>query len=343
MVTRDAVPAEQVAGMMLGGSGLADEMRQAVLDRGWPDGPLLARRAVEERWAGGRAYPTGSDYLQAARLVAGAGNAPDADLLRAMAGIERFLVRQEDRWQHRYDRYVQPGTDEIRAWTGAGELELGPAQRGIDGASYLTGVFTTASPLDGTAAMVVATRAGCELLTGWDSRAAAGERVRGRLASATGTLTAPAVGGSSRLVCEEQVLAFALRYPWELDAVAAALPGYVFGCDPRDEIFAAARMLHTRGGTVNAATVSAEAQRRCLQAPSWAREMLGGPRAPLAGGYARRLASTGVPYATVEQAIGELARTLPAAGSSLSRSPLPLTARPPDFTAVAPHAPAARL
>lgn len=269
-------------------------------------------------------------------MIAGVGRGADADLLRAMARIDRLLARHQSRWAHRYDGYVLPGTGEIR--TRVRDLDLGPGQRGIDGGHYLAGLTAASLPV-----VLVTTRAGCELLTGWDSAAAAGEWVLGRLASAAGPLTAPAGDGSSRLVREERVLAFVLRYPWELDTVAAALPGYVFGCDLRDEIYTAARTLHTRGGTVTAATVAAETQRRCLRAPSWAREMLGGPRAPLADRYVRRLASTGVRYATAEQAIGELSRPLPAVRSAECRASPPLTARPPDITAVPPRAPVPRL
>jgi len=346
VVTGDGVPAERVAGMIIGDSRLAGELRRVVQERGWQDGPLFARRAVEERWADGCACPSGSDYLLAARLVADAGYELDADLLRLMAGIERILARHESRWQHRYDGYVHLGADELAALFRDGVRSLGTPCRGIDGARYIIGRFSATSPGYETTGVLAATRAGCELLAGWDSPAAADDWVRGRLAPATGPLMPPG-GHMPRLAREEQVLAFVLRYPWELDAVAAALPGYVFTADLRDEIFAAARMLHASGGTVDAATVAAETERRCAWAPSWAREILGGPRAPLAAGYVRRLAVTPVTSAAAQQAISELVRPrqIPSPAhrpACAARSSLPVTAMPPEVPPQSRRAPAPR-
>ncbi len=307
MVTGDVVPADRVATMILGDPGVAGELRAVVLDRGWPGGPLLARRAVEERLAGG-ACPAGADY----RLAAGAGYARDADLMRAMVGIVRLLERHESRWQHRYDGYVYLGADEIRARVRDGTLGLGTVRRGIDGARILTGGHAAASPLNGTSAVLAVTRAGFEQLTGWDSLAAAAEWVRGRLPPA-----ARWPGFAAGLRGAHPGVGAAV--PAGLDAVATALPGYVFTTDLRGEIFAAARVLHVHGVTVNAATVAAGTGRCCLRASSWAREMPGGPRAPLAGDYVRRLAGTEVTSATAERQ---------SAGSPAPASPLRPRAAP---------------
>jgi hypothetical protein len=193
-------------------------------------------------------------------------------------------------------------------------LDLGPAQRGVDGVLYQAGGYSPRSPLHGTAVVMVRAPGGCELLTGWDSPLAPWEWVRGRLPSQDGPLHVSPAG--SRTACEEQLLAFGLRYPWELDWLAGAISGHVFSCDARDEIFTAAMCLHRRGGTVDARTLADEVARRYEQAPAWAREQAGGAQVPWTARYLRRLAVTEVTPAAAALAVAGLVPGYPVADDS---------------------------
>jgi hypothetical protein len=207
------------------------------------------------------------------------------------------------RWELRYDgRASHESRHALDQVTGS-VLDLRPEMRGADGVLYRAGGYSCRSQLHCTAVVLVQARGGCELLAGWESPLVASGWVHSRLPSADGPLPAPE-DCTSRTGCEEQLLAWGLRYPWELDWLAGVMRGRVFSCDARDEIFAAAVYLHGRGGTVDAGTVAAEVSRRYRQAPAWAREELGGPEAPWIGRYVQRLAITEIrPGAAAEAAV----------------------------------------
>jgi hypothetical protein len=229
------------------------------------------------------------------------------------------------RWELRYDGRAGHESRIVLEQVTSGLLDLGPGMRGADGVLYRAGGYSHRSQLHGTAVVLVQARGGCELLAGWESPLAAWDWVRGRLPSADGPLHLPE-GGTSRTAPEEQVLAWGLRYPWELDWLAIAIRGNVFSCDARDEIFAAAVYLHGWGGTVDAGTVAAEVSSRYLQAPAWACEDLGGPGAPWIGRYVQRLAVTEVPPGAAAEAAAALA---PYAGPAGTSGPARLAPRPP--------------
>jgi hypothetical protein len=203
------------------------------------------------------------------------------------------LAGAASRWELRYDGRAGYESRIVLDLVSSGLLDLGSGMRGADGVLYRAGGYSCRSQLHGTAVVLVQARGGHELLAGWESPLAVWDWVRGRLPSADGPLP-ELEGGPSRMACEERLLAWGLRYPWELDWLAGAMRGHVLSCDARDEIFAAAVHLHGRGGTVDAGTVAAEVSRRYRQAPAWAREELGGPGAPWIGRYVQRLAVTEV-------------------------------------------------
>jgi hypothetical protein len=152
-------------------------------------------------------------------------------------------------------------------------------------------------------------------------------------------------GAVPRMIREEQVVAFVLRAPWELDAVSAALPWFCFAADVREEVFQAARLIHSRGGTVDARSVATEAASRYEWAPAWARDALGGPGTPSVFRYIARLAATEVSPGLARQAISALAASCPApAGGARPVSPrhcaVLLDQRPGPSPPVIPSGPA---
>jgi hypothetical protein len=219
---------------------------------------------------------------------------------------EYRLRAAASRWDHRYDGSADLATRRILEHVRARFLDVGPACRGVDGALYQAGGYGPRSELYGMAVAMVRTRGCCELITSWDSPLAPWEWMRNRMASADGPLRAPGNGPVPRFTREEQVLAFGLRYPWELDWLAAAMSGYTFACDVRDEIFASARFISMHGGTIDARTVAAEVSGRYAWAPAWARDELGGAQAPGIARYLHRLAVTEVAPGTAGEAVAEL-------------------------------------
>jgi hypothetical protein len=242
------------------------------------------------------------------------------------------------RWELRYDGRPGRESRHVLEQVSSGLLDLGPGMRGADGVLYRAGGYSHRSQLHGTAVVLVQARGGCELLAGWESPLAAWDWVRGRLPSADGPLHVPE-GCMSRTAREEQVLAWGLRYPWELDWLATVMRGHVFSCDARDEIFGTAVYLHGRGGTVDAGTVAAEVSRQYLRAPAWAREDLGGPGAPWIGRYVQRLAVTEVAPGAAAAAAAAL---VPNPGLARAGGPVRLPLRPPAVMVPAPaHGPRA--
>src|ERR1700677_4392024 len=202
---------------------------------------LNARRLLEDRVQG--AAPSGRDYQLSAAMLDGTGRSTHALLLSRIAATESRLAAAAARWEHRYDSVADRDSRRIMEQVSSGLLDLRPGLRGSDGVLYRPGGYSRRSQLHGTTAVLVQARGGCELLTGWESPLTAWAWVRSRLPFADGPLDMRE-GGPSRTTREEQLLAWGLRYPWELDRLAGAMSWHAFSCDARDEIFAAAVFLH---------------------------------------------------------------------------------------------------
>jgi hypothetical protein len=296
-------PALRLARMVLDGDGLISQARDSISQgSGGRAGLLRARRLIESSWPDQDHIPSARDFSLAARVLADGGHGGQARLLAAMARTQQWLDMAALSWEQRYTALADHDSVRVVRQQDGGVSGLGPAHRGVDGALYQVGGYS------GGPVVVVRTRASCELLTGWEAPLGAWQWVRGRLSSAHGELDWPRGDQVPRMVREEQVLAFVLRYPWELDAVSAALPGFMFAADVREEIFQAARLIHSHGGSVNARSVAAEAGSRYEWAPAWARDALGGDGTPLVTRYAGRLAATEVDPGTARHATGDLAR-----------------------------------
>lgn len=302
-------PALRLARMVLDGDGLISQARDSISqDSGGRAGLLRARRLIEAGWPDQDHVPSARDFGLAARMLEDGGHGGQARRLAAMARTQQWLDMAALSWEQRYAALAGHDSVHVLRQLDGGVSGLGPEHRGVDGAVYQAGEYSGG----GRPVVVVRTRASCELLTGWEEPLAAGQWVAGRLPSADGPLCWPPTGAVPRMVREEQVLAFVLRYPWELDAVSAALPGFIFAADVREELFQAARLIHARGGTVDGRWVAAEAASRYEWAPAWARDALGGPGTPSVFRYAARLAATEAGPGLARQAISALAASCPA-------------------------------
>jgi hypothetical protein len=219
---------------------------------------------------------------------------------------ERLRQAPASRWENRYEGPLDNTSLLMVTLAESGALDLGRPHLGVDGARYQAGVCGEGLRR-GTPLVLVRTRAVCELVTGWPDRSAARSWARERAADG-GPLTWPACAGESRAVREEQVLAGMLRHPWQAGALAAALRWHTCLSDLRDEIFAVLAVIARRGATISAATAGEEIRHRYASAPRWAQDEAGGPQAPRAAAYLRRLASTEIAPDTALAAASALTR-----------------------------------
>jgi hypothetical protein len=338
-------PALRLAGMVIDGYALISQAYRLISDDSGGRAALLrARRLIESGWPDRDHVPAARDFGLAARMLEDGGHAGQARMLAAMARTQQWLDMAALSWERRYTALADHHSVQLLRQLDDGAFGLGAEHRGVDGALYQAGAYCDVP----VPVVVVRTRSSCELLTGWDAPLAAWQWVRGRLSSAHGELDWPPGDQVPRMVREEQVLAFVLRYPRELDAVSEALPGFTFAADVREEIFQAARLIHARGGTVDARSVAAEACSRYEWAPAWARDALGGPGTPSVDRYAARLAATEVRPGLVGQAISALAASCPApAGGARPVSPrhfaVLLDQRPGSSPPVIPSGPVPRM
>jgi hypothetical protein len=210
------------------------------------------------------------------------------------------------RWTRRYENTPYVTELVTSALVAVGWLAFEPAHQGVDGTLYQAGAYSDASDRPGDPVVQVRTRGVCDLVTGWPDMAAARGWAKDRVA-AEGPLNWAGPAASSLIVREEQVLACMLRYPRQADVLVRPLTGHVFSTDMRDEIYGALRVVSRRGGTVSVATIASEVSRRYAEAPRWAQDDVGGPDAPRAAAYLRRLARTEVAPDTAVAAASALA------------------------------------
>jgi hypothetical protein len=344
-------PALRLARMVIDGDELISQARGIIsLDSGGRAALLRARRLIESGWPDRDRVPSARDFSLAAQMLADGGRAGQARMLAAMARTQQWLDMAGFSWDQRYAALAGHASVRVLRQVTSGVFDLGPEHRGVDGAVYQAGGYSGGGEQPGEPVVVLRTRASCELVTGWEEPLAAWQWVAGRLPSADGPLCWPPGGAIPRMVREEQVLAFVLRAPWELDAVSEALPWFQFAADVREEVFQAARLIHARGGTVDARSVAAEAASRYEWAPAWARDALGGPGTPSVLRYAARLAATEVSPGLARQAIGDLAQLCAAPDrDSRQRTVSPrhqavlLDRRPDAVPHVVPRGPAPRM
>lgn len=275
---------------------------------GDPHGRVRARRLVEAALADDAVLPGAADYLQAA-VVLHDEQPGEAALFRVSARLEPELRAAEAGWRERYGAPAFGPVSRDAEHEGQ-SYRLGPAYPGLDGALYQVGDPAAGGVLTGP---VVVVRAGSRVsvLPGWQVPDTAVSWVRERLPGGDGPLDWPP-GAGVRLIREEQVLAFMLRAPWELDAAHAALRSYQWTAHSREQLFSAARAVFWRGHAVDATSVAGEAAGRYAWVPAWASDDLGGPDVPYLAQYLRRLARTPITPDVARAAISVLAAQLPA-------------------------------
>jgi len=237
----------------------------------------------------------------------------------AEPGLVRLAgaLRRASRCEQRYGGPPDEVPVLVVSLAGNGALDLGRPGRGTGGAWSQAGVYGDGSPWRGEPAVLVRTRAACELVTGWPGRAAARARTRGR-ATIGGPLGWPAHAAVSRAVREKQVLACMPGYPWQAAARAAMLRWHTWLTSVHAETGAALAVLARRGTVISAVTAGAGVRRRYAAAPGCAQQEAGGPDVPLVTAYLRRPASTeAAPRTALADGAGCAGR--PAGGATMDR------------------------
>ena len=187
-----------------------------------------------------------------------------------MAGGERGGQGWE--WRRRYSGRA-PTQREVHArrYVGRGLAVWDPDGPfpGIDGARYAPGGLDVdqgfPEPLP---VVLVTTRAMSEVITGWSGFAEMLSWVASRGTTGTGELDPPAAAASARCVQEEFILAYALRNPADLPAIARYLPAGTFTSDIRYDLFAVMLDVARAGQRVNLDTVVGALEQRAAQIPA---------------------------------------------------------------------------
>jgi hypothetical protein len=171
--------------------------------------------------------------------------------------------------------------------------------------------------------LLLTTRGMKELITGWDSYA----QMRGWLASRGTTGSAdlewPGPAAGTRAAAEERVLIRLVTDPQDTPLVARGLGPSAFTSDVRYDLYLAALSAAADPELYTPAAVSEGLVRRVAGLPSSALGAYGGPGAPSAWQYLRRLAAT---YVTRDEALSaaDMIRAEDSVPETRNRPPRPV-------------------
>jgi hypothetical protein len=270
---------------------------------GGEEGALAARRHLDSELRALADWPSGNDYLRAAADYEAEELHADATLLRKLAAADTLIAAGRTRWNERFNaRGPSKVAEVIDGLRDSGLIDLDPdgPYYGTDGAAYEPGVLRygqSEKPL-----LIVTGRALSELLldwTGWDDMY---RWIASRGTTGAGELTPPPVPAASRGWQEEMVLARLVNSPMDELALAADVRPDTFTTDVRYELFAAVRAAAGQGQGFTPETIGAELAGQIDRVPGYALANYGGPGAPWAYAYLRRLSATVITSETARNA-----------------------------------------
>lgn len=296
-MSSDDRDASWLAGKLLAQPAVMARARVLYLEHGGGDAGLLALRLfLDQELRAIIGWPRGTDYAAAARHCASAGQRDYADLLGGVAQTDGLVQAAEARWQSRYaSRLDTPQQEYARKFSRDGLIDADPdgPYPGIDGAFYEPGVLDENKGLPPVPVVLVRSRGMTELIAGWETYSAMAAWVASRGTTGSGELQPPPgaspAGLGARGYKEEIVLAHLLRSPEHLTAITAHLSPDAFTTDMRYDIYAAMTTLKGRNERAGCEWVEAELGRRLTSIPPHALTAYGGPGAPWAYQYLRRL------------------------------------------------------
>lgn len=262
-------------------------------DGGGEAGVLAARRHLDSELRALADWPSGRDYARAAADYEADGLRKEAAVLRKIAAADELIVASKRRWNERFDaRGPSKVAEVIEGLRDSGFIDLDPdgPYYGTDGAAYEPGVLRygpSEKPV-----LIVSARALSELLLDWPGWDDMYRWIADRGTTGAGELTPPPVPIASRGWQEETVLARLVNSPHDGSALAAKVRPETFTTDVRYELYVAMRALAGRGKGFTSETISAELARQMDRVPGYALANYGGPGAPWAHAYLRRLSAT---------------------------------------------------
>jgi hypothetical protein len=268
-------------------------------------GVLAARRHLDSELRALADWPSGRDYARAAADYEADGLHKEATLLRKIAAADELIVASKRRWNERFDaRGPSQVAEVIEGLQGSGFIDLDPdgPYYGTDGAAYQPGVLRYG--LSEKPVLIVSARALSDLLLDWAGWDDMYRWIADRGTTGAGELTPPPVPAVSRGWQEETVLARLVSSPQDESALTAKVRPDTFTTDVRYELYAAVRVLAGRGKRFTSETIGAELARQMDRVPGYALANYGGPGAPWAYAYLRRLSATLVtPEAAFDAAV----------------------------------------